>query len=102
METIIRQFTDAVSEFDISPEKVEQYKKELMALIYVAYLTEVYEFYSEEEINEIRVFTGEDIEKLVELFNQKQILMNEQYPEITVESVGLPILKDYLKNVFNI
>lgn len=102
METIIRQFTDAVSGFDISPEKVEQYKKELITLIYIAYSTEVYEFYSEEEIIAIKSSIGDDLQKLVKLFDQKQHLMILQYPEITIESVGLPILKDYLKNVFNI
>lgn len=102
MELILKKFTDAISHLHLPAEKFEKYKQELAALIYFAYATEVFEYCSPEEIQQIKNSTGDNIEELVEFFKEKQLSMNNLHSEITVELVGLPILEDYLKNVFNV
>lgn len=102
MESLIKKFTDTVKVLELPAEKLEKYKNDLTGLIMLAYCTKILGTYSDDQIQEVKESGGEDIEKLLHLFKEKNEEFLALYPNTSIESVGMPIVEDYLKTVFNL
>ena len=102
MESLIKKFTDTVKVLELPVEKIEKYKNDLAGLIMLAYCTKILGTYSDDQIQEVKESGGEDIEKLLHLFKEKNEEFLALYPNTSIESVGMPIVEDYLKTVFNL
>jgi hypothetical protein len=102
MELLIKKFTDTVEVLELPVEKLEKYKNDLVGLIMLAYCTKILGTYSDEQIKELKEGGGENIERLIHLFKEKNEEFLALYPNTSIESVGMPIVEDYLKTVFSL
>lgn len=102
MESLIKKFTESVEILKLPVEKLEKYKNDLVGLIMLAYCTKILGTYSDEQIQEIKEGRGEDVERLIYLFKEKNEEFLALHPSVSIESVGMPIVEEYLKTVFGL